>query len=212
MAIYDLEEQEKIEAIKSFWKQYGHAIIAGAVALAIGFGGMQGWKHYQRTQVEHASMLFATLEDAVRKNDPVEIRKIGAQVMERYGGTAYGPMAALIMAKTNHETGDLDSAATQLRWVVDRAGDEDVRLLGRVRLAGVLLDQSKYDEALKVLDVKTTEAFVPVFADVRGDILVEAGRSDEARAAYRLALEKLPEQVQWRNVVQIKLDALGTPR
>ncbi|HUF22388.1 MAG TPA: tetratricopeptide repeat protein [Burkholderiales bacterium] len=210
--MFDLEEQEKIDAIKRFWKQYGHAIIAGAVVLVIGFGGMQGWNHYQRMQIEHASILFSSLEDAVRKNDVIEIRNVGAQVIERYGRTAYGPMAALIMAKTNHENDDLDSAAAQLRWAVDRARDEDVKLLARLRLAGVLLDKGEHAEALQLLNVTTTDAYVAVFADMRGDLLVAEGRLDEARAAYRQALEKVSEQSQWRNVVQIKLDALGNPQ
>ncbi|MEX0959750.1 MAG: tetratricopeptide repeat protein [Burkholderiales bacterium] len=207
--MFDLEEQEKIDAIKRFWQQYGHAIIAAAAALVIGFGGMQGWNYYQRMQIEQASVVFAGLEEAVRKNDVVEIRKIGAQLIDNYAGTAYGPMAALIMAKTNHENGDPDSAATQLRWVVDHAGEDDVRLLGRLRLAGVLLDKGEYAEGLKVLDVTTTDAFVALFADMRGDLLLAQGRADEARAAYRQALDNIGEQSQWRNVVQVKHDAIG---
>lgn len=208
--MYDLEEQEKLDALKAFWKDNGRLIIAAAIAFAVSLSGVQGWKYYSRTQAEAASALFARLEDAQSRGDTSEVRNTGAQILEKYGRTAYGSMAALVLANTNYAAGDREAAAAQLRWVIDRAADDETAVLARLRLAGILLEEKKYDEALKLLDAPHTEAFVPQYSDLRGDVLVAQGRLAEARAAYRQALDKAGAQSPWSNLVQLKLDALGS--
>jgi predicted negative regulator of RcsB-dependent stress response len=145
----------------------------------------------------------------VAKGDIVEIRNVGGEIVDRFPGTAYAPMAALVVAKVERDAGELDAAASQLEWAAQNAASEEARMLAQLRLAGILLDQEKYDEALKVLDADVTQAFVAPYSDLRGDVLVEQGKTAEARAAYQQALDESDESSGWRNVVQIKIDALG---
>ncbi|UCH49113.1 MAG: tetratricopeptide repeat protein [Betaproteobacteria bacterium] len=210
MATYDLEEQEQIDALKHFWRDYGRLIIAAVVAFIVGVGGTQGWKHYKRTQAEQASLEFVKLEEAVGKGDVNEIRNVAQDIITEYASTAYAQMAALVVAQTEREAGDLDAAAQRLEWVVDTARTEEVQLLARLRLAAVLLDQDEYDAALQLLDHDVTEAFVGAYADLRGDVLVAQGKAAEARAQYEQALEQSRENSAWRDVVQLKLDALSS--
>jgi len=210
MATYDLEEQEQIDSLKHFWADYGRLIVTGVVAFVVGVGGIQGWKYYERTQAQDASVEFGKLDEAVAKGDINEIRNVGSDIVDRYPRTSYAPMAALVVAKAERDASDLDAAASQLEWAAQNAASEEARMLSRLRLAAILLDQEKYEEALKLLDEKVTEAFVALYSDLRGDVLVEQGKMAEARAAYQQALDKLVESGGWRNVVQIKIDALGT--
>lgn len=205
----DLEEQEQLDALKQFWKQYGTLIITLAFLALAGFAGVKGWNYYQRGQSEQASARFGKLEEAVRKNDVAQIGSLGAEIIDQYGSTAYGPMAALLLARRNYESGDAPAAATRLQWAIDKAGDDETVALARLRLAGIRLDEKKYDEALALLDAKHAPAFAPLYADLRGDVLAAQGKAAEARAAYKLALEKIPPNSNYRSVVQIKLDALG---
>lgn len=206
---FDLEEQEQIDTIKQFWKQYGALIVTAALAALVTVAGIQGWNYYKRTQAEQASAVFTRFEEAVRKNDVAEIRTVGGELIDKYAATAYGPMAALILAKTNYDNGDAASAASQLQWVIDNAKDEDTAALARLRLAGIRLDSTKFDEALALLDAKHSPALAALYADLRGDVLLAQGRVAEARSAYRIALDKSLPNGNYRNVVQIKLDALG---
>jgi predicted negative regulator of RcsB-dependent stress response len=207
--MYDLEEQEKLDALKAFWKENGRMIIAAALAFVVGLSAVQGWRYYARTQSQTASALFARLEEARRKNDGKEVLSVGGEIVDRYGRTAYGPMAALVLANAHYGAGEREAAAARLQWVVDRAGDTELIALARLRLAGIRLEEKQYEEALRLLDAATTEAFMPQYADLRGDVLVAQGKLAEARAAYRLAVEKAGAQSQWRGLVQLKLDALG---
>ena len=147
---FDLEEQEQIASLKQFWAEYGKLIITCVILALAAFGGVKGWRYYQATLAGEASAVFAKFEEGVRKNDVAEIRKLGAELVDKYGSTAYGPMAALVLAKSEYENGDAAAATQRLRWAIDKARDGDTAALARVRLAGIFLDEKKYDEALEV--------------------------------------------------------------
>jgi predicted negative regulator of RcsB-dependent stress response len=206
---FDLEEQEQIAELKQFWKQYGKLIVTLAVVAVVAFGGMQGWRIYKQNQAEKASALFTRFGEAVRKNDVKEIRDLGKQIVDGFGSTAYGPTAALLLAKTNYENGDAAAAATQLQWTIDNAKDPETAELARLRLAGIQLEQKKYDDALKLLEMPHSAAMETLYADLRGDVMLAQGKTVEARAAYKTAIEKSLPNSSYRSVVQIKLDALG---
>ena len=97
-------------------------------------------------------------------------------------------MAALSSAKAAATGGDLAGAKTQLKWVMDNARDEDIRDIARLRLAGVLLDEKSYAEALALVDAKVSESLAGLYAELKGDILSAQGKTAEARASYQLAL------------------------
>jgi predicted negative regulator of RcsB-dependent stress response len=137
--MYDLEEQEQIDELKAWWKQYGRMLIVLVVAACVGAAGTAGWQWYKRSQSEQASQLYGALEKAVRANDLKQIRELSGQLMDKFAGTAYGPMAALAAAKASYDGGDAKSAQAQLQWTIDNARDDDLIATARLRLAGVLL-------------------------------------------------------------------------
>jgi predicted negative regulator of RcsB-dependent stress response len=207
--MYDLEEQEQIDALKAWWKQHGRLVIVAVIAAALAASVVTGWRVYQRSQAEKASQLYATLEKAERSNDTKQIRDVAGQIIQQFGRTGYAAMAALVAAKANFDAGDLASAGTQLEWAVEHARDERTRAVARLRLAAVRLDEKKYDEALQLLQQPRPETFDGLYADLRGDVLAAQGKTDEAKAAYKLALEKLGADNNYRMVVEAKLDGLG---
>jgi predicted negative regulator of RcsB-dependent stress response len=206
---YDLEEQEQIDAIKGWWREYGKLVILGGIACMVIFAAFQGWRYYRSQQAEQAATLFMQLDEAARANDAKRVRDIAAQIIEKQGSTQYAGLAALAAAKASVTTGEIEDAKKNLQWAVDHAKDEDLRDLARLRLAGVLLDEKKYDDALKVLSVKSGESYAVLYSDLRGDVLAAAGKPAEARAAYQLALDKSDPNSSYRQLIEIKLDALG---
>ena len=206
---YDLEEQEQIDALKAWWKQNARLVTVALLAAALAAAGVSGWRWYQKRQNEQASALYAAVERAVQTADAKQVRELSAQVMERYPRTAYGPMAALVAAKVNFDAGDLKSAGSQLEWAVEHARDDETATVARLRLAAVRLDEQRYDEALSLLAQEHPESFDGLYADLRGDVLVAQGKLDEAKAAYRQALDKLPDDSGFRRMVQAKLDGIG---
>jgi predicted negative regulator of RcsB-dependent stress response len=207
MAVYDLEEQEQIDALKAWWKQYGRLVIAAVIAFVVGVAGVQGWLYYKTQTANKASDIFAQLEEAVRVSDTKRTADLAKQLRTDYLRTAYAARGALLAAKVAVDAGDAKGAEEQLRWAADNARDEPTRAL-----ATLLLDGKNYDDALKVLSAAHPEPFAALFADARGDVYVAAGKVSEARLAYQAALDKLPKSNTYRNLVEVKRDALGAAK
>jgi predicted negative regulator of RcsB-dependent stress response len=206
---YDLEEQEQLDAIKGWWHDNGKLVMLAVIGCLVALAAFQGWRYYSAQQAERAATLFGQLGEAEHANEPKRVRDIAGQIIERYGSTQYAGMAALAAAKAGVTTGELDEAKKNLQWTIDHAKEEEMRDVARLRLAGVLLDEKKYDDALKLLSAKPGDAFVMLYADMRGDVLAAQGKSADARTAYRQALEKSDSASRYRPIIEIKLDALG---
>ena len=211
MAVYDLEEQDKLEDLKAWWRQWGNTIAGVVIAVCAGVIGVQGWRWWSQQQTERASVLYTAVSAAARANDVAKAKDAMAQLADKYGGTGYAPRAALLVAPLLFEAGDKAGAKAQLAAVIDRDSEEELKQIARLRLAALLFDDKQYDDALRTLDTKHDEAFAGIYADLRGDILAAAGRSGEARTAYQTALARLDAKSSYRNYVQVKLDTLGGP-
>ena len=207
---YDLEEQEQLDAIKDWWKEHGNAVLLGVAVFVTVIGGMQGWRYYQNRQTVAAAALYDELRAAMDGRDDKKVRGLAGQLMEQYPRTAYASRAALTAAGTNADSGDLKSAKAQAQWALDHGTSEEVKDVARLRLAGLLLDEKNYGDALKLLESKHGPAFDGLYGDMKGDVLAASGKKAEARAAYQAALEKLDAGAGYRNVVQMKLNALGS--
>jgi predicted negative regulator of RcsB-dependent stress response len=206
----DLEEQEQVEELKAWWKQHGGLIAAVVLAVAVGFAGWQGWRWYQFNQASEASVWYEALSKAAQANDAKALRDAAGTLVESYSRTLYASMGALVAARYYFDRNDLKSAKAQLQWVMERSASDDFRDLARLRLATVLLDEKAYDEALKLLEAKPAAAYEAQYAALRGDLLVAKNQAAEAKAAYKLALEKAAgSDGAFQESVRMRLEALG---
>lgn len=211
MATYDLEEQEQLENLKAWWKQWGNYIVYGASAVLIAFAGYQYWHHLAQKKTMEAAERYEAMQQALEKNDQKTALGLGAELMEHYESTPYAPRAVMQMARLNTDNKDTKSAQAQLEWVVAHTKEPAYKDLARLNLAGVLLDGKQYDAALSQLNTQHTDAFGPRFDDLKGDVYLAQGKTAEARAAYTAAYDKLKETDQLRGLVELKLDTLGGP-
>ena len=118
-------------------------------------------------------------------------------------------MGALVAARAAFDAADLKAAKAELGWVAEQGKNEEFKSLARIRLAGVLLDEKAYEEGLKVLSVDFPDQFSALVADRKGDLYVALNKLEEARAAYQTALEKTEVKNPARQLIQLKLDAVG---
>jgi predicted negative regulator of RcsB-dependent stress response len=211
MAVYDLEEQEQLEDLKAWWKRWGNLVSGIVIAVCVAIVAVQGWRWWQHNQAEQASVLYGAIATASRGNDLAKAKDAMAQLADRFPRTGYAPRGAMLLAGMLWKSGDKAGAEAQLQFALDRSSEDDLRQIARFRLAEVLFDQKKYDDALRILDAKYDEPFTGIYADLTGDILAAAGRTGEARASYQTALAKLDGKSPYRSYVQVKLDSLGGP-
>jgi predicted negative regulator of RcsB-dependent stress response len=209
VAHYDLEEQEQIETLKTWWKMYGNLVTGVITVACLAVIGWQGWNWYQKSQTGQASALYSVLEQAVATGDAQKVKSAAGELAEKFGGTSYASLGALMAAGQSFSTGDLKTAKAQLAWAVDNGKDE-IRDIARLRLAAVQLDEKAYDEALKQLDASHAPAFATRFLELKGDVLAAQGKKQEAHAAYKAALNKGEGKAgPGQQLLQQKLDSLG---
>ena len=207
---YNLEEQESIENLKGWWEKWGTPVTAVMAVVAVGFAGFNGWRWYKHQQTAKAAGAYAVLQSAIAGKDTKNIKSLSDGLCDKYGSTVFGPLAAFAAARVAMENGDVDTAAEKLRWVVDKGGREEFEAIARVRLAGVLLDQKKADQALTVL-----EGFKPksdgeqaIVSDRLGDVYQELGRTADASRAWKRALEATEDKAGFGRLLSIKIDSL----
>lgn len=219
MATYDLEEQEQLDELKTWWKMHGTIVTAVVTALAIAVVVWQGWNFWQRKQSANASALYTTLQQAVAVQDAKRARNVAGELIDSYSGTAYAGMGALLSARLQADAGDAKTARAQLTWAAENAKDDAMRDLARLRLVAILIDDKAYDDALKQLDAaQPAAALAPRFAEMKGDVFAAQGKPAEAKTAYQAALDKMAELSKandshqsspYRDIVQTKLESLG---
>jgi len=206
---YNLEEQEQIESLKAWWKRYGNVITWVIVAALLAYSAVAGWRYYQRNQAAQASQLFEEVQKSVIAKDNAKVQRVAKDMEDKFGRTVYAPMTAMLAAKTAIDASDTAAAKEQLQWVIDSGKDEAYKAIARVRLAGVYLDEKDYESGMKTLAADFPEQYVGMAEERKGDILIAQNKVDEARAAYKKALEKTDEKDPARQLIELKLDAVG---
>ncbi len=203
MEIYSSEEQQ-LEAIKRFWKEYGKAIVGGVI---IGLASLYGWRYYQTEQragTEQASIKFNQLVEQQETADDWQAE--AKQFVDANGKSYYASFAALLAAKEAVSKQQFDAAAEQLNWVVQNAEDASVKAIAQLRLARIQREQGNYDAALNTLAKPVPASFTSLQAELKGDILQQSGELAQAKSAYQQALSTAGQHQQ---LIQIKLDELA---
>lgn len=204
-------EEEQLAQIKEWWQRNGMPLLLGAgLALVLVFG-WQFWQRHQLNQTHGASSLYQQLLNAsldAGEVDAAEVARLGNLLQKEFAGTHYAQYGSLFVAKVAVESGRLDEAAAELQKVVDKPADETLAELARQRLARVLAAQDKVEEALKLLEGEANKAFAASREELKGDLLVQLGREEDAHSAYIRAKEALSQDAAVGGL-QLKLDDLA---
>lgn len=206
---YDLEEQEQLDAFKSWWKSNGKFVLGIAALALVSFSGYEGWKYYQYQQSAQASQQFQLMA-ATDIKDGKKIRALSAEIMDKYSSTPYAGRAAVAVAKLNYQEQDIASAKAQLEWASKNAKEDAVKSIALLQLAAIQFEEKAFDAALKTLSTQPDAAYAGLFADLKGDVLVAQGKAEEAKSAYKEALGKLDLEGSYYRYTEHKLEALGT--
>lgn len=207
-----MTEEEQIAQMKDWWQRNGKPLLTGgALALAI-VVGWQAWQQYQTNQAQGGGALYQQLLETTLtptgQPDAGKVTELADKLKAEYGGSAYAQYASLFVAKVAVDNAKLDDAVAELKPLVDKPADATIGELARQRLARVLAAQGKTEEGLKLLEGEADKAWQASREELKGDLLVQLGRSDEAHAAYQKAKDSLSEDAAVGGL-QMKLDDLA---
>lgn len=201
-----ITEEQQVEAIKTWWKENGVAVIAG---LLIGFGALFGWRYYndyKDQQAAEASSLYETMQQQLALNKADAAKAEADKLMTEYKGTAYAAMAALATAKQAAKMNNMDEARVSLQWVLDNGSQAQFQHMARLLLAAIMLNAKEYDAVLSLLAAAKAGGFVAAYEETKGDALLAKGDSEAAHQAYDKALQAEGLAAQQRKIIQAKFD------
>lgn len=209
-----LSEEEQIEVLKNWWSTYWKSVVLPIVAVGLGY---LGWNYYSDAKLAKAQAGGATFQallqnmqkapgEPLSDEERAAAKTMASDVVANYSGTLYGDHSLLILAKLAVEEGEYQQAAGYLTKVVEDGENKAIRELAKARLARVELALGNSDKALDLVASTETE-YKNLYAEIRGDVLVEQGKGRAAATAYQEALDALPPMdIQRRSVLQFKID------
>ncbi|MDZ7919239.1 tetratricopeptide repeat protein [Rhodoferax sp.] len=205
----DLEEQEQLDQIKHFWKQYGN-LITGLLIVVLGaFAAWNGYQYWQKRAAAQASVMFEEVDKVLRSGDLVLAERVFGDMKDRFASTVYTQQAGLALAKLAYQSDKSDLARTTLVWVSASQGDPAYAAIAKLRLSGMYIESKEFDLATKVLAETYPAPFVALVADKKGDMLMAQGKGADAVVEYRKAWAGLDTRAEYRRLVSVKLGALG---
>lgn len=207
MAAY--EEQEDLDRLKTWWKNYGNSVIFGIALGAAILVGFRYWTQHTEQQRHSAAALYDRMFQNFHAKKSADTRQLGESLMKDYSSTPYAGMAGLLLARLDFEAGDAAKARERLQWVLKNADNAAVLHAARLRLARLYLDGGDKEAALALLNVKDRAGFEAEYEELKGDIHVVQGQREAARSAYREALKYLPAGSSYAPILNMKLDDLG---
>lgn len=205
-------EQEELEKFKAWWKEYGNAVIVGALLGIALLAGNRYWNNYTEQQLHEASGLFEQLLEEVGQKRQDSARETGSKIITDFSSTPYGGMAALLLARLEFDGGDSANARNRLRWAMENGRDPATVHTARLRLAQLMAAAGEIEPALGLLNIKDRSGFTAAYEELRGDLLLALNQSDEARTAYRAAFAEIATDSAYKQILKMKLDKLGVEK
>lgn len=201
------EDEAQVEQLRRWWRENWMALAGGLVLGLAGIFGWEAWQKARTSKSEHASQIYEDLKRVpVDKAD--RANELWAELSGDYASTPYAAQGALLLASQAAARQDWAGAQSRLEWVTKNSGDAGLKKIAKLRLARVLWQQQKPDEALALLELADDDPFAALYQELRGDIQLAKGERDAARSAYEKALQLGPAAAG-RESLQRKLDDLG---
>lgn len=181
MPISDKEQQQ---IVRFWWQRYGYYIVLLLlIFVATSFGWLY-WQRYQHVHLEHASIIYVQMLAALEQKKGDELKLFGDNLIKKYSRSTYASLAALILAKHAVQAGDLKAAEEKLKFVINDSPSNALRQLARIRIARILIELKKPQEALDLLKLNNGN-YASEVSEIAGDAFLALGVVEEAEKAYR---------------------------
>lgn len=209
MALDEYDKYEQSEIVQKWLRENGLSIVVGIAIGLVGIFGWQQWRNHQARHEGEAAQLYQQAQIAAASGKPDAAAVFTDQLMKDYAESPYAVFAVSDRAKQQVQDKQMDKAIASLGWAEAHASDTALKSLTQVRLAQVELARDNASAALTTLDRIPATDYKGLAQELRGDVLVKLGRSDDARKAYRTALSALSAVAPQRGALQMKLDDLA---
>lgn len=212
MAFDAYDDYEQGERIQEWLRENGVSIAVGIIIGLVLIFGYKQWRSHQAAHRAAAAEQFSAIKHAYAAGKDSQANALVDAMLKNYADSPYAVFAASARAGNEVVNGKLADARTSLTWARSHADGADgaLKALMSLRLARVELAQGKPKDALAVLDAIPDDDYAAVRGELRGDVLVKLGRTDDARKAYEASMKAYGTDAPQYQSVRMKLDELAT--
>ncbi len=199
-------DDERLEQIKNWWKEFRWTIIGGTTLGVVAVGGWTGWNEYTRVEQEAASSLFQELSVAVVQADVSSARQAFDELLDGHSGSNYAEKARLLLARANYEAGEVGAARSLLEDAISKSSDDATLHTARIRLARLMIADAQFEAALDLLSVADVGQYESHYQELRGDAYRGMKRHQEAQDAYQASIDALGGNSAYQTILTLKLN------
>ena len=216
-------DEEQVEVLKDWWKENGTSLMVIVVLSLGGNFGYRAWETNVRETGEAASAVYEDLLIAANAIEPgsedtamvTTANTLAETLKNDHADSTYALFGAMHLVRIAVDNDDLETAQSELEWVLENVADQHLETIARMRLARVLVAKGESELALSVLkDHQPSPGQRASWEEVHGDVHIAMGDQDSARNAYQRAINNLVEDVN-KPLLEIKLADIplaDTPR
>jgi hypothetical protein len=186
MLAREIDEELRRERLLKIWDQYGTYILAAAVLVVGGVGGMKYYDYRQQQAAETASTQYivALRDFALGKPDD------GQKVLEKFIPSAprgYATLGRLRLAASERAGGNIDEALSIYGEVANSSTDSILADYARLQIASIKLDAGDFTDAKNRLTPLATDKGAWRFTarELLGVVAYKSGRLPEAKNHFQ---------------------------
>jgi len=187
-------EDEQLNQFRNWWKESGKPVVLGVLLAISCVVGWNYWQSYQAAERDKAAAIYSQILDSLNSKNPDDsmIVEQSVTLANEHRNLGFVQYVNLLLAKIALGNGNHEESVNTLKEVLSLSRDPILKDMIKIRLARVLADTGKYDEALNLLAKDAQNEWYQILQnDVKGDIFYAQNNLVEARKHYQLAQDKI---------------------
>ena len=207
MSVY-MTEEEQLESIKNWWKQYGNVITICVSLVLLTVAGFRYMHWHQDKLTQQASTTYEKMMYEYSNHNIKAVRSYANQLINDYDRSIYADVAHMTLAKIYITKSKPSSAKVELQAVVNRRKMVALKQIAKLRIARILASEKSYNNALQELSYVEDNAYLPLINELKGDIYGAQGQYKEAISAYHLAMDEVKSNGMANLFLEMKTNEL----
>ena len=207
--VTERSDEERVQSIINFFKDYKFYILSVFLVLGFSGGGYLYATNFKSNQVQAAKEIY---QDWQASSDEENGEQLFEDLTANYSDTGYSHLALLKkgsdLAKDNNLEESLDIFYKLKENSDGFYGNSLINGIARTNIARISIALDKFEEALNVLEKYSNDEDAYTH-ELKGDALSGVGSSELALQQYESAFEKYTDN-GLKNLVELKINSLNT--
>lgn len=205
-----MTEEEQLESIKKWWKQYGNIVTVILSIILFSIAGYRYLHWHQEKVTQQASVAFEQMMVALSNHNNKAVRAYANELINQHNRTVYADAAHMTLAKIYVSKNKLDKATVELKSVATNSKMPALKQIAKIRLARILAAEKSYTNALKELGSIDDDTYLPVINELKGDIYGATGQYEEAMNSYKMALDEVKNNGMGNLFLEMKTNQIAS--